>query len=330
MDQGRDGYNKIISLNLDTIPSTIHKMVFAATIDGAASMANLSAAEFCIKANGQTVMSFPFSGSLFSQEKAVMVAEIYLKNVWRVAAVAQGFNGGLAALLTHFGGEVSDVPAPAPVAPTPPPAPKVSLSKITLAKKGDSHKVSLKKTNEEIVINLNWSTNADLDLGCFYEGRFYRPGGAPPKGLIDPVQYSKGRGGPRNRNSNQGCYTGFPWVWSTGDDRTGSVMAGESILLNPKGVKDLKRMTIYAFIFGGAPRWGNTDAVVTVHVPGNPDISVEMGRQNSRKNFCVIAGLEFFGENEVKVTKNVTFHDSHSDADRTYGWGFKYSAGSKD
>jgi hypothetical protein len=51
---------------------------------------------------------FSFSGADFQAERALMVAEISRKDgVWRLAAVAQGFNGGLDALVAHFGGEVA-------------------------------------------------------------------------------------------------------------------------------------------------------------------------------------------------------------------------------
>lgn len=32
----------------------------------------------------------------------------------------------------------------------------------------------------------------------------------------------------------------------------------------------------------------------------------------------------------MTVKKLVTFHDSHSDCDKAYGWGFKYAPGTKD
>jgi len=67
-------------------------------------------------------------------EKAVMLVRFYRKDgAWRLGTVAQGFNGGLAALVQHFGGEVADDAASTPPAPTP-----VSLvkerQKVLLAK----------------------------------------------------------------------------------------------------------------------------------------------------------------------------------------------------
>lgn len=58
---------------------------------------------------GQVVSSYPLDAKNFSQEKAMMLTEIYFKSdVWRIAAVGQGFNGGLNALVKHFGGDVEE------------------------------------------------------------------------------------------------------------------------------------------------------------------------------------------------------------------------------
>lgn len=206
---------------------------------------------------------------------------------------------------------------------------------IILEKGGDTHRINLEKTDSfkgEIKINLDWSKGGlfskflngaiDLDLGCFYELKNGK------KMLIDGLQFSKGRGGARNQQTNQGCYTMEPFIWHMGDDRGGS-SSGENILVNPSGVSQIKRIVVYTFIFEGVAKWSQTNAVVKVSVPGNEDVIVEMGKQSSDKRFCAIAELDFNG-NSIDVKKLVTFHDNHSSCDRTYGWGFNYSPGSKD
>ena len=117
-------------------------------------------------------------------------------------------------------------------------------------------------------------------------------------------------------------------TWHTGDDRTGG--SGETILVNPKGINVIKRMTIYTFIFAGATKWSETNAVVKVKVPGQEEVVVEMGAQSENKRFCAIAELEFGGDNSITVKRLVTFHDNHSNCDAMYNWGFKYNVGSKD
>lgn len=208
---------------------------------------------------------------------------------------------------------------------------------IELRKSGDRHRINLEKTTTapgEIKINLDWSKGGflkklmggaiDLDLGCFYE---LKDG---TKLLIDGLQFSHGRGGSRDRVTRQGCYTQKPYIWHKGDDRGGGSESGETILVNPAGVSEIRRIIVYTFIFEGVARWSQTDAVVKVSVPGCEDVIVKMGEQNSNKRFCAIASIEIGDDNTMEVQKLVTFHDSHSDCDRQYGWGFDYSPGSKD
>ncbi|MFD8817284.1 TerD family protein [Streptomyces sp. NPDC059627] len=151
------GDTESFRVTLDRIPPQIQKLAFTATIDGAGQMSQVAPGYIRIVAGGEEVARYSFNGSEFSTERAVMLGDFYLKDVWRFAAVGQGFDGGLEALLKNFGGEVVEeaapaapepqqpqtgsapgfappafgapgtpTPAPAPVpapAPTPPPAP---------------------------------------------------------------------------------------------------------------------------------------------------------------------------------------------------------------
>ncbi|AKZ58024.1 hypothetical protein SAM23877_4979 [Streptomyces ambofaciens ATCC 23877] len=108
------GDTESFRVTLDRIPPQIQKLSFTATIDGAGQMSQVSSGYVRIVAGGEEVARYPFSGSEFSTERAVMLGDFYLKDVWRFAAVGQGFDGGLDALLRNFGGEVAEEEAPAP------------------------------------------------------------------------------------------------------------------------------------------------------------------------------------------------------------------------
>ena len=139
------GYAAGFDLALDRLPASIERLVFVAAIDGAGAMSQLASGQVVLVA-GEHQAAFVFTGDDFQCERALILIEIYRKSgVWRVAATGQGFNGGMDALVRHFGGEVADVPAAAPR-----PA-RVSLEKrlekdaphlITLAKKAT---ISLEK-----------------------------------------------------------------------------------------------------------------------------------------------------------------------------------------
>ncbi|MFF4985268.1 TerD family protein [Streptomyces sp. NPDC001046] len=113
------GDTESFRVTLDRIPPQIQKLSFTATIDGAGQMSQIAAGYIRIVAGGEEVARYSFNGSEFSTERAVMLGDFYLKDVWRFAAVGQGFDGGLEALLKNFGGEVAEeeTPAPAPQQP---------------------------------------------------------------------------------------------------------------------------------------------------------------------------------------------------------------------
>lgn len=93
------------TLKLSAIPAYINKLVFTVSIDGAQTMGEME--NFITKLYQQEAQSLELSltGGDFAKEKAVIAIEIYRKDVWRIGCVAGGFDGGLSALLAHFGGE---------------------------------------------------------------------------------------------------------------------------------------------------------------------------------------------------------------------------------
>ncbi|MFD7878319.1 TerD family protein [Streptomyces sp. NPDC059766] len=107
------GDTESFRITLDRIPAQIQKLSFTATIDGAGQMSQVGPGYIRIVAGGEEVARYSFTGSEFSTERAVMLGDFYLKDVWRFAAVGQGFDGGLEALLKNFGGEVMEEEAPA-------------------------------------------------------------------------------------------------------------------------------------------------------------------------------------------------------------------------
>ncbi|MFE1797440.1 MULTISPECIES: TerD family protein [unclassified Streptomyces] len=116
------GDTESFRVTLDKIPQQIQKLSFTATVDGAGQISQIAPGYIRIVAGGEEVARYAFTGAEFSTERAVMLGDFYLKDVWRFAAVGQGFDGGLDALLQNFGGEVAEeepAAAPAPQAGAP-------------------------------------------------------------------------------------------------------------------------------------------------------------------------------------------------------------------
>lgn len=150
------GQQVSFDVNLATLNPQIERLVLTLTIDGHQTMAQLPAMTIDLQSQQQTVASFPIDGSMFQQEKALMALELYKKdNIWRMNAVGQGFNGGLAALIKHFGGEVAEA-VPTQAAPTTP-----QLSKIDLKKKISLEKAE--KTGNASIIDLTKKSLIQLE-----------------------------------------------------------------------------------------------------------------------------------------------------------------------
>ena len=358
-----------LKISLNKVPRDIEKISVTATIYEAAkrrqSFSQVKNAVLRLK--GSTEIA-TFKMEDFTVETAIVLCEIYrYKNSWKFNATGAGFSGGLEALCKNFGVDVSDEisasPEPPKVEPpkverekkisterqptkktTPPikigsptkksssnfssdnvsanpPRKKIELKKgqkVSLVKRGDSL--------GEVVINLNWSQPArsegflnsifgnkgiDLDLCCLYEMK---------NGNIGAIQ-ALGR--------LFGSLHQEPYIELDGDDRTGSVAAGETIRVNGKFISKLRRILIYTFIYSGAANWAEAQGVVTVKCPNNPELVVRMDEYGSQLKNCAIALLEIDDNNNLSVEKVVRFFRDSKEMDDAFSWGLKWTVGRK-
>lgn len=328
----RHGARECFRVQLNRLPPTVKRLVFAGTIDGDGTMADLSAGRVDLVVNGSPVGRYAFSGADFAGEKALMTFELYWKDAWRFAAVGQGFNGGLSALLKHFGGEEIQTPPPAaqplapPAAPPEPPAPKVNIGKVTLDKQGAKGLVNLEKGTQQqpININLNWDNpNAgkrtglfglggkapapDLDLGCMYR----LTDGS--KGVIQSLGESFG-----SRHA-------APYIYLDKDDRTGAATDGENLYILRPDLIDL--VTIFAMIYEGAANFATVNARLTVK-NGPREIFIPLNNPNPKLTFCTICSVRKSGD-AVEITKEERYVSDHSEADKHFGFGFRWVSGRK-
>lgn len=340
------------TVDLNRLPASIQKLVFTATIDGTGTMANVRSGHLRLTAGGSEVGRFPFAGRDFANERAVMVGEIYLKDVWRFAAVGQGFNGGLSALLAHFGGEeaapaptptsapVSTPPPPPPpsspsrstpppppstsgssAGATPPPAP-VNLGKVTLDKKGDRRTVSLTKGgNQRIHLNLNWKQPA---LDTRKRGLFAPKSNAPDLDLGCMWELKDGsKGVIQPLGGRMGSESGPPWIYLDKDDRSGAAADGENLyIVRPEMIK---RVMVFALIYEGAPDFKSVGGTMTIRDQNGSETIVELDDPESNRPFCAICTITEHGDSVV-ITKEERYLNDHREADEQYGFGFSWRA----
>ena len=302
--------------DLNKLPLSIDRVVFTAAIDGNETMNDIRSGYLRFLVSGKEVSKFSFSGIDFQQEKALMLGELYRKDgSWRFCAIGQGFNGGLASLVKHFGGEVKDIKETPLVS-------KISLSKITLEKRGD--KISLEKHLNSngygrIRCNLNWTSGAtnkksfqgiDLDLGCLYE-------------LSDGTKSTV-----QALGKSFGSYEKKPFIQLAGDDRSGESKDGEFLYINGDTFNSIKRVLIYTFIYEGTANWVDASAKVTITIPNQPVIEVFLDGTGSNQKMCAIAMLENIN-GELKLTKLDEYFAGHREIDSHYNWGLSWKSGSK-
>ncbi|MDR0272057.1 MAG: TerD family protein [Clostridiales bacterium] len=187
-------------------------------------------------------------------------------------------------------------------------------------------KVSLAKSAQigEILINLNWTQgipkktffggtkiqSIDLDLGAFVE-------------LADGRRFCV-----QALGNSFGSVDAEPYVMLDGDDRTGEAAGGENLRVNGRMLSNIKRMLVFTFIYEGIASWQQADGVVTIKYPGGDDIIVKMDEYGSQQKMCAIAAI-VNNNGDLSVEKIVRFFDGHPQMDNAFGWGFRWTAGSK-
>ncbi len=311
---------QVFAVDLSKLPSTVKRLVFTATVEGSASMRQITRGAVRLATAGITCAEFHLQGSDYGDEKALMLAEVYWKDGWRFAATGQGFAAGLPGLLKHFGGEVAeDRPAPplnlAPRIPdVPPPLPtlKVSIKKLTLEKQGERKSISLEKstTQSAIHFNLNWDLvvaaskssvkPADLDLACLY--RLYN----------EEIGWIQALGGQLGRK------TEAPYIYLDKDDRSGVSSDGENLFICRPDL--IESVLVYAFIYEGVGNFSTVNGRLTLYEKDGIETLIRLDAPRPNATYCAIcllrkssSGLEIIKENNYFTGANemISHYNSH-------------------
>lgn len=202
---------------------------------------------------------------------------------------------------------------------------------ITLQKRGDKHQINLSKEQKvqlKVDVNLNWNSGEaksssflgklfggsatsaapDLDLGCMYE---LNDGS---KGVIQPL------------GGNFGSLTKPPFIFLDKDDRTGGAADGENMaIVRPDTIK---RVMVFALIYQGAKDFRTVNGRMHFKMSNGEEIKIALDNPGENQIFCAAAMIQFT-EAGVVMTKEERYFNGHSAADNHYGFGFRWTAGSK-
>ncbi len=337
-------FKKSFQIDTSKMASNISKAMFLLTIDNGDSLnhrfGDIKDIKVVISDSNKNAL-LEFKIDVMSKETAIIAFEVYKRNgEWRVQGVGNGFNSGLSSILKEYGGEKIKVeeevkragtfenksePKPLENIQLPPKVenkPSISLSKITLEKKGESTKIDLSKRegSKDIHINLNWNQVAkkavffrkaetiDLDLGCMYETK------DGTKGVIQAL------------GDSFGSKYNEPFIFLDKDDRSGVASDGENLyILKPEL---LKKAAIFCFIYEGKSDFLEAGAYLRIKGLGQ-EITVNLDSPRPYLTFCIGVIIENV-DGVIKIQKVDEYVKGHKECDSMFGFNFKWVAGSKD
>ena len=152
----------------------------------------------------------------------------------------------------------------------------------------------------------------DLDLGCLYELK------------------NGSRGGMQAFGKMHGALKEEPWIFLTGDERSGDRDGpDETILVNGAHWGEIERILIYVYIYEGARNWAAVKPQIQVRVPGEQPMVVTLNAQRPEMSVCAVAGIESI-RGGIKMTSYLEYFPGHAEMDRAFGFGLAWEEGSKD
>ncbi|MET9050922.1 TerD family protein [Streptomyces bacillaris] len=244
-----------IVVDTTAVPAGIEKIVVTASPDAAGqTFQGIEPTATVRNADDGTPLA-TFTPPRLSDETALVVIEIYLRNgAWKARAVGQGYANGLAGIATDFGVSVEEEPAAAPVpaaaappapvaapvdpriappAPAAPPAPSAAppaaAGKINL----DKGRVSLQKNQTVSLVKGGAPLLSRVRMGLGWEPAF--------RGKDIDLDASVIAYGP-NRNHLDSCYFGKLTILNGAIKHSGDNLTGEGAGDDETIVVDLGRI----------------------------------------------------------------------------------------
>ncbi len=104
----RENHGQIFKLNLDKLPTDIHKVMITVTIENGGtkgqSLADVGHVVARLTDTNEAVLGSFRVDTSNRREVALILVEFYRRNAdWKLRAVGHGFNGGTPALAKHYG-----------------------------------------------------------------------------------------------------------------------------------------------------------------------------------------------------------------------------------
>ena len=357
------GLQAQFAIDLEQVPTDVEKVVILlSTFNHRISAFSFIsvAAETVDQLNG----SHLFQSNITTQkrtESALILGEFYrYKGQWKFRLVDQGSNEGLQSLLAQYApqdgqllldeDEVRRVQAAQREAAAPSAASTFSSSSgSTSAARVNLKKVSLTKSQPKVNlgkvhhlergdgiyrVNLNWSRTAAHNSSSLLSRLFSSASNNDPVDL-DLGAYVRFFNGAQTivqaLGKTFGSFHNPPFIELQGDDRTGDQADGEWLYINSEYIELFSEIVIFAFIYDGVAQWSDSDAVVTVDIPGLSKVETRLyeaaGVANT-KRLCAIARIRI-EDDTISIERIEKYFADQEQMDKHFGWGFKWKPGRK-
>jgi len=153
--------NGLFQINLNTLDSKIYKLAFVVASTEQGALSQIQNASLRISQENKELANYNIAGDDLKNAKAILLFEIYLKDIWRISAVGNGYNLGLNAILNMYGADESLLKELTPPA---------SSNSINLQKVSGNFELSkgkkpilIEKTTE-IIASISWRSGTDYDI----------------------------------------------------------------------------------------------------------------------------------------------------------------------
>ncbi len=151
----------LFQINLNTLDSKIYKLAFVVASKEQGALSQIQNTIVRISQENKELANYNIAGDDLKNAKAILLFEIYLKDIWRISAVGNGYNLGLNAILNMYGADESLLKELTPQA---------SSNSINLQKVSGNFELTkgkkpilIEKTNE-IIASISWRSGTDYDI----------------------------------------------------------------------------------------------------------------------------------------------------------------------
>lgn len=161
------------------------------------------------------------------------------------------------------------------------------------------------------ILGLSKKQKIDIDLGCLVE-------------LMDGSRFAI-----QALGDVHGAYDDPPFVLLSADERTGARDGDDEFLyINGEKWPLVKRVLVYAYIYGGVASWADVRPVMSVFVPGHPPIVLSPRTSVDKLDVCALILFEN-SRDGMKVTNLSEYFPGQAEMDRAYGFGLSWTQGAK-